>query len=162
MRWGHEAVIDCPRRGRFIERIVQGAFTEAIAVGTVELWIDHDHKRGCAAHQADGSLVLVEDGVGLWFEASIPSTPDGDDALRLARGAGYRGCSVGMRDVKANWVDGVRTIISAGLREISICRRGAYPTSVVAAGALRIAELQKQRRLERLAAAGAGRGTCDR
>lgn len=158
VRWGHEAIIDCPRRGRFVERIRHGSFASAIEAGAVELWVNHDRHRGCAARQRDGGLVLVEDGVGLWFEATLDSVV-GDDALQSVRGAGYRGCSVGMTDVVADWLDEdgqrIRDIRQAGLREISLCRRGAYPTSIISAGSLRTRLLREERRAARLAAAEA-------
>ncbi len=91
----------------------------------------------------------MEDGVGLWLDASIPHTDAGDDALRLAR-SGFRCCSVGMEKVRDHWsvVDGERhrVIHRAGLREISIVSGGAYPTSRVAAGALPIARMEAERR----------------
>ena len=93
--------------------------------------------------------------MGLWFDATIPHTAAGDDALLLARGSGYRGCSVGMERIGDTWstVDGIRhrLIHWAGLREISLCMRGAYPTSRIAAGALAIKAVEAERRDARLA-----------
>lgn len=155
MRWKATAAIDWLPPGPCIERIKRGAFLEAIAGGKVQLWIGHERSNGCVARQDDGSLLLIEDSVGLWFDATIPDTTAGDDALHLARGSGYRGCSVGMERVEDTWstVDGIRhrVIHRAGLREISLCIRGAYPSSRVAAGALPIKAMEAERRAARLA-----------
>jgi hypothetical protein len=148
IQWNEPTLIQGQPRSPFFESIERGAFSEAIAGGRVELWFDHERKRGRIAGQDDGSLVLAEDDRGLWFEATIAHTDEGDEALRLACGAGYRACSVGMRNVQSTWrLEGktaVRTIHKAGLREISICSRGAYPSARIGAGAHRVAALRSE------------------
>lgn len=140
-------MIDWLPGGRFVERIRRGAFADTIAAGRVELWINHQRSRGCVASQRDGSLSLIEDSAGLWFDAAIPHTDAGDEALRLVRSS-FRCCSVGMERVNDSWSVAAgerhRVIHAAGLREISIVSGGAYPTSRVAAGSLPIARLRQE------------------
>lgn len=146
VRWRWSSAIDCPRRGRFIESIEPCAFSEAIARGRVELWFDHDRSQGTIARQADGTLLLRADAVGLWFDARVPSSDLGEVALDVVRGAGYRAASVGMVDVVDQWdhtvSPPVRTIRLAGLREVSLCRHGAHESARVAAGRLPIEALK--------------------
>ncbi len=146
--WNDPTIIHGEPRCPFIEQIQRGAFTDAIAGRNVDLWIDHEQHRGRVAGQSDGTLALHEDDRGLWFEATIANTDEGDEALGLARGAGYRACSVGMRNVESTWrLEGgqsVRTIKRAGLREISIVSKGAYRSARIGAGAQRIAALRQE------------------
>ena len=128
-------------------------------MGRVELLINHDPSNGVVARQADGSLIVSQDATGLWIEATLNDTLVADDALSLVRGAGYRAASVGMTNAVSDWstVDGMRhrRIASSGLREVSLCSRGAHLSARIAAGRLPIDALRREGRLAHLAAAEA-------
>ncbi|WP_352853359.1 HK97 family phage prohead protease [Mesorhizobium sp. M0139] len=160
VRWHSPAEITCPTRGKFIETIEPQCFSAAVASGVVDLIFSHDRRRGVIATQRNGSLKLSQDSAGLWFEAEVGDSAIGDEALEVVRGAGYRAASVGMTEALSRWSydrDGRhhRAIMSAGLREISICSRGAHPSARIAAGRLPIERLKAEGRLDRLARAEA-------
>ena len=135
LRWGEPAFIG--GRRPYTERFVRGAFAKSIAAGRVTLCLDHD-RAAVVARQADGSLTLVEDAVGLRVDAWALNTPAGDDALDSARCRYRAGLSVGFDDAVADWMDGVRIVRDCRLVEISVCRDPAYRSSELFAGKMKI------------------------
>jgi HK97 family phage prohead protease len=165
LKWGEPAFIRDDDDGRFQERFRRGAFAESIAEGRVLLCLDHDISQ-IVARQANGSLTLVEDAVGLRVEALALDCMAGDDAISAVRCRDRAGLSVAFKSPTSEWagVDGVRRreVVRCELREISVVRNPAYRSSTIVAGAMRIGKfmaeveaLDHTARLARLAAAEA-------
>ncbi|MCB4771800.1 HK97 family phage prohead protease [Ancylobacter sp. Lp-2] len=140
LRWGHPAQVTVGGQ-RVTETFRRGAFLTSIAEGRVLMCLDHMWD-AVVARQADGTLTLVEDAVGLRVDAVANHSPAGDDALEAVRCRACAGLSVSFDRPAAEWrdVDGesVREIVSCELLEVSVCRNPAYRSSEIVAGRMRI------------------------
>ncbi|UVK44837.1 HK97 family phage prohead protease [Mesorhizobium sp. AR07] len=140
LRWG--AIGQVRKGGENLEEVVKrGSFAASIAAGGVRLCIDHDYG-AMVASQADGTLTLVEDHVGLLVDAVAHNTEHGDLAMSATRSRSKAGLSVGfVRAIDNVFYRGdvkTREIIDCHLREVSVCRNPCYRSSEIHAGRLRI------------------------
>lgn len=140
LRWGTPAYVTVAGRD-VTETFRRGAFLKSIAGGLVRLCLDHEWE-AVVARQVDGTLRLVEDSVGLRVDAVANHSVAGDDAIDAVRCRFCAGLSVSFEAPVVEWRDvageRVREIISCSLREISVCRHPAYPSSEIVAGRMRI------------------------
>lgn len=140
LKWGEPAFISEDGR-HYRETFRRGAFLTSIEGGQVRLCLDH-HWDSIVASQADGSLVLVEDRVGLRVDAIAQHTVAGDDAISAVRCRDRAGLSVMFQRPDLVWseVDGVRgrEVVRCRLLEVSVVRNPAYRSSEIVAGAMRI------------------------
>lgn len=136
LRWRQEAPIR-ERGQRFIECVRRGAFGSSIAAGQVTLVIDHDRDL-IVARQSNGTLHLIDDDNGLFVDAMIENTADGDDAIASVRCGYRRGLSVSFLGAVDHWRDGMRTVMRAELDHIGICRVPAYRSGQIVAGKSKI------------------------
>jgi hypothetical protein len=120
------------------ERIRKGTFDETLnkKEDVVSLW-NHDRSKPLG-RLSNGTLILRQDDIGLWFEIVPPETTWGRDAVVSIQRKDVRGMSFGMIPNKTEWDENdpknvVRTIISAELLEISPCTFPAYPQTKVVA-----------------------------
>lgn len=130
---------------RFRERIEKGAFKQAIAEAT-DIWFlaEHDPEKILASTET-GSLVLREDEIGLYMEATISPTTWGRDYHQLIKDKLLRGMSFGMQVLKDKWnktADGIyeRSISKLRLFEITATKQPAYPQSTISARSIEIVE----------------------
>lgn len=119
------------RIGRFVERMLKGAFQRALGrAENVFLFLNHDKSRALA-QTADGSLELHEDSIGLHARAIVTAS----DVIEMARGGELVGWSFGFMDVAGgveNSVDQdtglpLRKVRDLDLREVSILNRQKTP-----------------------------------
>jgi HK97 family phage prohead protease len=140
LRWGHPAYIFEGGQS-YEERFARGAFLRSIAAGKVRLCLEHEWT-DVIATQADGSLTLVEDAIGLRLDALANHSAAGDDALTAVRTRWNAGLSVSFADPTVAWQDTEagrqRIIADCNLHEVSVCRTPCYRSSEIAAGKLRI------------------------
>jgi HK97 family phage prohead protease len=140
LRWQQPAFIAEGGR-QHTERFARGAFLTSISKSQVRLVLEHDW-HAIVATQSDGSLVLVEDSVGLRVDAWANDTEAADSALEAVRTRWNAGLSVSFSDAIATWrhteMGRQRIVTSCTLLEISVCRNPAYRSSEVVAGAMRI------------------------
>src|SRR5690606_20155675 len=101
------------RRSARGECIARGAFRGVLARKTpVGLWMNHDDSIVLASTH-DGTLHVVEDTRGLWFEARLPDTAVGRRVLADVRTNVIRGASIGApdchvtRDANGRTIEGV-------------------------------------------------------
>ena len=119
------------RVGRFVERILKGAFSRALARNDdVKILLNHDNDRVLGS-QKEGNLELNEDNIGLHARAVI-SDPD---VMQKARDGDLVGWSFGFTDME----DGVETSVDTdtnlplrkvrdlNLIEVSILDRSKTP-----------------------------------
>lgn len=108
-------------RGKFIERIMPGAFNRALGknknvLGLLNHWPQHE-----IASQAEGTLKLVEDNIGL--RATIETTDK--RVMEKARAGKLRGWSFGFSEPVQSFATGTdgmeeRTITELHLAEVSV------------------------------------------
>lgn len=160
---GHAAVFNSTARvvvnGRVVtERIAPGAFKRTLAQrGDILALIDHDPTRLLGRTKSQ-TLRLREDGVGLWFEISLPDTQAARDTLALAERGDLGGGSFGFIAKRETWnADKTeRTVHEAELYEISvIASHPAYATEVHARAAEQPEPLNARQRRLRLIELGA-------
>ena len=77
------------------ERVLRGAFTDAIRGRRVQLRIDHGGPSSTVASMADGTLRLAQDSRGLWFSARLPRTAEGRRLLAAIRQGEIKSVSPG-------------------------------------------------------------------
>lgn len=119
------------RIGRFVERMLKGAFQRALGrAENVFLYLNHDKSRALA-QTVDGSLELNEDAIGLHARAVVTAP----DVIEMARSGQLVGWSFGFFDV-ANGVENstdqetglpLRKVRDLDLREVSILNRSKTP-----------------------------------
>ena len=119
------------RIGRFVERVLKGAFSRALGrAENVFLYLNHDKSRSLA-QTSDGSLELHEDAIGLHARATVTAP----DVIEMARNNELVGWSFGFFDV-ANGVENstdqetglpLRKVRDLDLREVSILNRSKTP-----------------------------------
>lgn len=118
-------------RGSYLESFVFGSFTRTLAERgqRVKLLANHDHRRWPIGRPT----VLREDPAGLYIEARVSQTRDGDEALELIRDGALDGFSVGFRPIRDRRSrDGVVERTEVGLSEVSIVAFAAYDGAVLA------------------------------
>lgn len=119
------------RVGRFVERILKGAFSRALARNDdVKILLNHDNDRVLGS-QKQGNLELNEDNIGLHARAVISDA----DVMQKARDGDLVGWSFGFTDME----DGVETSVDTdtnlplrkvrdlNLIEVSILDRSKTP-----------------------------------
>lgn len=139
------------------EVIAPGTFRNAIAKAkrlkeSIDLLADHDTKK-ILASTANGSLKLEEDEVGLYFEATVSPTSYGRDLYVLVKDGIIKGLSFGMRVLNEDWslaADGMplRTISEIELFEVSALKTPAYPTTLLEARGMEVADIEIPNDLE--------------
>ncbi len=117
------------RIGRFIERILKGAFSKALSRNDdVKILLNHDPNR-ILGSQKQGNLSLYEDPIGLRAEADI--TDPG--VIKDAREGNLVGWSFGFYDVPGGVTEGeedgirMRLVSDLDLDEVSILNRSMTP-----------------------------------
>ena len=110
----------CPgATGNFVERVKAGTFAKAIARGhPIEVRFNHGRTLGTTEN---GSLLLKEDNIGLYAEATVHDP----EVIRSARNRKLRGWSFGFTKITDDWEDageGIqrRTLSDIDLGEVSI------------------------------------------
>lgn len=139
------------------EVIAPGTFRNAIAKAkrlkeSIDLLADHDTKK-ILASTANGSLKLEEDEVGLYFEATVSPTSYGRDLYVLVKDGIIKGLSFGMKVLNEDWslaADGMplRTINEIELFEVSALKTPAYPTTLLEARGMEVADVEVPNDLE--------------
>lgn len=139
------------------EVIAPGTFRNAIAKAkrlkeSIDLLADHDTKK-ILASTANGSLKLEEDEVGLYFEATVSPTSYGRDLYVLVKDGIIKGLSFGMKVLNEDWslaADGMplRTISEIELFEVSALKTPAYPTTLLEARGMEVANVEIPNDLE--------------
>lgn len=139
------------------EVIAPGTFRNAIAKAkrlkeSIDLLADHDTKK-ILASTANGSLKLEEDEVGLYFEATVSPTSYGRDLYVLVKDGIIKGLSFGMKVLNEDWslaADGMplRTISEIELFEVSALKTPAYPTTLLEARGMEVADVEVPNDLE--------------
>ena len=115
----------------FEEEILKGAFK----YDDVILNIQHNRNRPIA--RTNGSGLELRDGdTALEIEATLPPTPNGEEAMAMVKAGLLRGLSVEMEVLDELWNatggSHLRTIRSARLHGIGLVDRPAYPDAAVA------------------------------
>lgn len=145
LRWGDAALIN-QRTGPFTETFRRGAFAKSIARKQVNLCLDHN-RSAVLASQADGTLTLIEDAIGLRIDAVIADTLDGEDAIATVRQRSKAGLSVSFGSPVCDHRESegirTRTVTDCDLIEVSVCREPAYRSSEIVAGSMRIERFLK-------------------
>jgi len=129
--------------GGFIERIKQGAFTDALKDADVRGLKNHDPNLLLGRTTA-GTLKLEENGIGLKFKLSLPNTTAGRDVAEEVKRGDITGCSFSFRLAKEGgdeWheKDGLikRTIHKiAKIFDVGPVAFPAYPDTTVAVRSL--------------------------
>lgn len=139
------------------EIIAPGTFRNAIAKAkrlkeSIDLLADHDAKK-ILASTSNNSLKLEEDEVGLYFEATVSPTSYGKDLYVLVRDGIIKGLSFGMKVLREDWslaADGMplRTISEIELFEVSALKTPAYPTTLLEARGMEVANVEVPADLE--------------
>lgn len=119
----------------FREKIRAGAFTKSIKKNNVRaLW---NHELGqILGSKKSGSLKLIEDQKGLYFEIELPDTSTGRDAKVLVERKEVDGMSFGFNTKGQIWDETdpkniIRTLTEIDLHEISLTAFPAYPQTSV-------------------------------
>ena len=119
------------RLGKFVERIMKGAFTRALQRNDdVYLLLNHDTSRVLGSTK-QGNLELTEDNIGLHARAVVTDP----DVIQSARDGNLVGWSFGFRDIPDEVIAGVdedtklplRKLRDLDLREVSILDRTRTP-----------------------------------
>lgn len=116
--------------GRFVEQIAPGAFTKTIAEHDIRLLINHNPDLVLSRSTA-GSLNLVEDGVGLAFDAEMTPTTYARDLATNMRAGNVDQMSFAFRVIQDDWDEtdeGTprRTLREVKLFDISVVTFPAY------------------------------------
>ena len=117
------------RIGRFIERILKGAFSNALKRNDdVHVLLNHDWVRDLGS-QKKGNLTLREDNIGLYAKTRIEDA----EVIEKARAGKLVGWSFGFYDVDGGVVEGteqglpLRMVKDLDLREVSILDDSKVP-----------------------------------
>lgn len=118
---------------RYTETFRRGAFSRSISErgDRVKFMALHDHRR----FPLGRATVLREDPAGLYIEARVSATRDGDEALELIRDGALDGLSVGFRAIRDQW-NRTRTSVErleVALHEVSAVPFAAYSGARIAA-----------------------------
>ncbi len=130
VRYNSETVI----AGAFREKFAPGAFTEAIK-GDVRALFNHEDGK-VLGRTKSGTLKLREDQEGLSYELDLPDTTVGRDLKVSMQRGDIDGSSFGFTVKREQWDDTgdlpLRTVLEAGLREVSPVPYPAYEDSMIA------------------------------
>lgn len=115
----------------FIERIMPGAFAEAITRDDVPLLIEHSGLPLARSRAGRGTLVLKEDERGLHIETHLdPEDPDAQRVIGKMRRGDLDKMSFAFRAEKEEWDETgdipIRTIVKARLYDTAIVTSPAY------------------------------------
>jgi len=130
VRYNSETIIG----GEFREQFAPGAFAEAIK-GDVRALFNHDSSK-VLGRTKSGTLRLSEGDSGLTYDLDLPDTTVGRD-LRVSMDRGdIDGSSFAFSVIRQEWDDSgempLRTILEAGLAEVSPVTFPAYADSAIA------------------------------
>ena len=135
--------------GGFTERIAPGAFAKSLMNADVRALWNHDANIVLGRNKA-GTLRLLEDSEGLYFEVDMPDTQLVRDMVvsPIERGDVSQ-CSFGFYTINDSWenVDGkvVRTLLECDLLDVSPVTYPAYnSTDVAMRSAQQVSEQTKQ------------------
>jgi HK97 family phage prohead protease len=115
----------------FFEKMCPGAFSRVLAQGS-DVSINLEHKsEQVFGRRGDGSLCLVEDETGLFFQCVIPNSPLGLLVLNGVRSGLYRGGSIKMLIGDSRLVTGydrpIREVVEVGrLVHVTLTHSPAY------------------------------------
>ena len=110
MKWNEKAI----EINGYTEVFRPYAFSQSIAQGNV--YALEEHKQHKIAKQSDGTLTLVEDEIGLYYEMIISERDISQ----------YKGVSVRFNPIAHNQVGNVHEVLTAQLIEISLVTNPAY------------------------------------
>jgi HK97 family phage prohead protease len=122
--------------GGWKERISKQALRDAItpSIDIALLW-SHDPSQPLARTTSSTMRVEVRD-KGLWFSASLPDSPRGEDVAETIRRRDTNACSFGFIALNDSWQrEGgilVRTVEAMEVIELTLCLWTAYPDTTVA------------------------------
>lgn len=119
--------------GEFFETVKQGAL-QHVAARDVRALYHHDDMQLLGTTRA-GTLSLVADNKGLFFELELPNTSYGNDVLELIKRGDVSGCSFGFIAARENWLEGgkpTRELLEVDLHEITLTATPAYPDTSLA------------------------------
>ncbi len=139
---GHAAVFgEYTSMGWFMERILPGAFTEAILNDDVRALFNHDPNYVLGRNKS-GTLSLKEDDRGLAIEIIPPDTQFAMDLLILISRGDISQMSFAFQVLEEKWETNTssgekRDIIKVGLYDVSPVTYPAYPTTDVAVKSFR-------------------------
>ncbi|MCK9570448.1 HK97 family phage prohead protease [Candidatus Pacearchaeota archaeon] len=127
---GHAAVFDkwSEDLGGFKERIAPGAFTKTLGESDVRMLWDHNSQYVLGRKSA-GTLQLLEDSQGLYFENIPPETSWYSDLSVSMKRGDVSQMSFGFQVVRDEWNQDYtkRTVHEVRLLEISVVTFPAYP-----------------------------------
>lgn len=126
-----------------VERIMNTAFTRAIAEDDVRALFNHDPSQ-LLGRVSSGTLKLSIDDNGLRYEIALPNTNTGCQVASATRRGDLTGSSFGFRDLKTVWreeVDGDSVTIVRELHDVRLFDVGpttfpAYPATTAATRAV--------------------------
>lgn len=124
--------------GEFRERLAPGCFSRSLRENDILALLHHDSAR-VLGRTSSGTLRLIEDAKGLWFELDAdPTTPEGQTALGTVRRQDIRGCSFGFRVLREDWEETrglpLRTILEVDLFEVTLTASPAYAATTASIG----------------------------
>jgi uncharacterized protein len=144
---GYAAVFDSlsENLGGFRERIAKGAFGESVLKDDVRALFNHDANYVIGRNKS-GSLRLLEDSKGLYFEAEAPETQWARDLAVSVNRGDINQCSFGFYALEDDWQieagEDIRTLKRCQLFDVSIV---TYPAYAQTSASIRsIAEARKQ------------------
>jgi len=142
----------------FREKVAPGAFAETVGDDVRALW-NHDTAFVLGRTTA-GTLLLVEDKMGLWVEITPPETPLVESFLASVERGDVSQMSIGFRVLEDEWDEDeegqlIRTVKKIKLYEVSPVTFPAYPDTEIAVrelyGDQPDAEAQRRRGTQRTA-----------
>ena len=143
--------------GYFREKVMQGAFTDAIKTSDIHALFNHNENIVLGRAKA-GTLVLFEDSKGLKVEIDPPDTQDARDLMaKMKRGdIDQMSFAFTMEGGVQTWDETgdtpLRIIEKVGeLYDVSVVTRGAYPTTEV--GLRSLDEIRKEKKTHNFNAA---------
>ena len=129
----------------FRERILPGAFDEALAAPDLDVIANYEHANSqILGRSASGTLRLFTDSIGLGFEIDPPDTSLGRDIVTLTKRGDLRGCSFAFTtsDENVDLAEGDDGMMARSIRQVSglydvaICTTPAYPDTALAVRSL--------------------------
>lgn len=114
----------------FPEKFVMGSFARSIRERghKVKLLVGHDTRK----LPVGKAVELREEPDGLHAAFEVADTTIGNDVLTAVRDGLAEGFSIGFQVVREEWINGVRTHLEAGLREVSVTAYPAYEGAQIA------------------------------
>jgi len=132
---GYAAITDseAPEVMGFIEKIQPGAFEDAIRNSDVRALFNHDNNY-ILGRKSAGTLTLIEDDRGLFYEIDPPDTSYANDLIESLSRGDIDDSSFGFTVAEERWDDSgeipVRTILKVKeLFDVGPVTRGWYPQS---------------------------------